>query len=76
VVLPLPAIAGDVVVAAADEVPPHHQLLAERDPAEQQDARRPCTAVGQRDRVVARRLVPEICHAEGSTSCGDLALVE
>ena len=76
VVLPLPAVGGDVVVAAADEVPPHDQFLAERRPAEQDRASGLVAGVVQRQGVAAGGLIREIGDVERGARRLEAALVE
>src|SRR5699024_7759425 len=51
--LPLLAVARDLVMAAADEVPPHDDLLAERRASQEDRTRRAGAGVAHRQRALA-----------------------
>ena len=78
VVVPLPllAVGDDLVVAAAHEVPPHHQLLGERGAAEQKQPRRAVPAIGQMQPVVAGALIGEIGDRQHGPAGLDIALID
>ena len=76
VVLPHPAVGGDVVVAASDEVPPHDQLLGERWTAEQQRAGRAVAQVVQRQDVAAGALKRQVRDIERGARHLEAALVQ
>ena len=75
-VLPHPAVGGDVVMAAPDEVPPHHQLLGERRPAKEQHAGRAVARVVQRKDTATGALIRQVRNAERDARDLDVALVE
>ncbi len=62
------AVADDVVVAAPDEVPPHHQLVGEGDAAQQHHARRPIRKIAQVQCTTAGALVPEVGGGQRRTA--------
>src|SRR5690606_38690393 len=66
----------DLVVAAADEVPPHDDLLAERWPAQQQDARRLARPRAQLDGGVSGCEVGELGRVHRDACHGQLSLIE
>ena len=76
VVLPLLPIRRDVLVAAADEVPPHHQLLGKRWAAEQQDARGALAAVDEVQPITTGGLEREVGDVERGARDLDAALIE
>ena len=63
-------------MAAADEVPPHDQLLAERGAAQHQDPRRRRTAIGQVQPLPARLLVGQVGHLQSRAARFDIPLVD
>src|ERR1700748_3353554 len=66
---PFPRLAErcDLLVAAANEVPPHDDVLLERRAAEQQDPRRLASEVGQFHRGGPGRQVAQLSPLEAGT---------
>src|SRR5215472_15103410 len=71
--LPFLAEGGYLLVAAADEVPPHDDLLAERLTPQDQDTRRLRRARLERDRRSARRLEHDLTRPGHGAAHGQAA---
>src|SRR5215207_2161337 len=76
VVFPHLPIGCDVLVAAPNEIPPHHQLLGKWRTAEQQHTRRALAAVDHLQTAATGRLECQVRDRERRTRDLDAALVE
>src|SRR5688572_23069221 len=75
-VLPGLAVGDDLVVAAADEVPPHEQGLAERWAAQQDQPGRFVSVIGDLEAIPTRGLIGQIGALQDGAADLDVTIVE